>query len=286
MEQFKYRWWLFLLIFMGIVTYYHDVANANDNDDELATILSEVPAAPVVEQAPAELQLVPSTESSIDHAVTDTKKRKFAGWGVYTKNVRLICAALARDGRSVALTELLTSQIGQNPECIACDSFYKILIKNCRPAKVKKSQLKKQVKAAEKQEQDSHVDEEADSKTTEAIVEPTPTPITIILQREPRAELEVALQIFLERLEEDDKRFSEGQLAVVAFAKVLAKLSKDNTPSGAYDYFTHLSALIVSSEATPAPTGPLDAASGIQGLGPDNLHIGVASPADIDQLFN
>ena len=271
---------------MGMITYCHDVTYANENDDELATIRSEIPAAPVVEQDQVEQQLAPSTEASIDHAVTDTKKRKFSGWGVYTKNIKLICGALSRDGRAIALTDLLTSQIGQNPECIACDSFYKILIKNCRPAKVKKPRVKKQAKAIEKQEEDGHVEEEVDDKTTEATVEPTPTPIAIILQREPRAELEVALQIFLDRLEEDDKRFTEGQLAVVAFAKVLAKLSKDNTPSGMYDYFTHLSSLIVSSEATPAPTGQLDATSGIQGLGPDNLHVGVASPADIDQLFN
>jgi hypothetical protein len=250
-------------------------AHASDSEADLAEFFAEMPVAPqpeVLTQAPATGHEPTSERENPIH-----KKKKFAGWGPYTKNFKLICKALAFDGRAAELTEIAERQIGLHPECLACDPLFKILAKTCRPAKIKKAKTKKKSNQNE-------VSEEA-----EAPQEPTPipTPVPVILQREPNGTLQVALQLLQERLEEDPKRVVAGQEALYVLTQIFSKPKTEAAPFGKTDYFQAFSELLVASDTTPIPVekkqGEMD---DIKGLGPDNLHIGVAAPTNVDELFN
>lgn len=274
MKQLKCRQGLFILTVVGMATFFLNPAQASDSDSELAGFFSEIPAAPPSEDL--KKGVINSLEPAIESISPIIKKKKFAGWGPYTKNIKLVCAALARDGRAVEFVGMAEKQIVENPICLACNPLYKILAKTCRPAKIKKSKVEKKNK-------------EENTELAEVSAEPTsmPTPEPTILQREPSVELQVAIQLLLNRLEEDPKRVTAGQEAVYSLAKVLLAPNKESSLLGKSDYFAAVSELLVSSEAPPPAFTKVESdKDDIQGLGPDNLHIGVAAPANIDELFN
>lgn len=202
-----------------------------------------------------------------------TQKRKFSGWGSYTREFKNICEALAADGRDLQLKQIADRFLVRESTCPGCYPLMKILSRTCAP---KKSLAAKKSKKTSQPAEDSEEVEQSPAAL------PEPTPPKLLLQREPGMKIEIYLEALLTRLAEDRPRREEGLIAIKKLSDRLLSKDYQQLP-GERDYFAAVQNSLNQFLEEQDLFKKKEQAKAESETG---VHVGSAPGDSVDDLFN
>lgn len=210
--------------------------------------------------------------SELERPVTDLldhhSKRKFSGWGSYTREFKDLCSAIASDGRELQLKAISDRFLVREPECPACYPLMKIVSRSCSPKKIAVSKKKSQKKSEE------------ENAETESVSPEVTAPLR--LQREPNLRVDVGIEGLLLRLASDGARRDEGMIALKQLSERLVSAEYQQLP-GERDYFRAIQAsldeFLDQQELFRRDSQP-------HGDGETSIHVGAATQESVDELFD